>query len=342
MGYRTLRRRERIFARTAAARIRYVATRLSEAVESTVRRLGSTFTVIILPLDHRPPLRFSCSLGRFLLIAFLLIDGTIAIPALRFRAARFESGSLSAASLLDRRLSDYDELRDGISGLVSVSAPLEDALRKMNGTLSGFTGARRAEKRDLPALFGFARRENGATAELAALESLRLEIETSTATIKEAGQAVRNVRANMAEVPVLWPIAGGIGHVSMLYGPNPNPFTGIAYFHLGLDIGNYRDGDPIVATADGTVVSAYYDGVSGYGNNVTIQHRHGYLTRYGHMQSMKVRPGQKVVRGQVIGILGHTGRVDGPHVHYEMRLGPDLLDPLTMMSSAGKKGAKRP
>lgn len=341
MGYRTLRRRERRFVRTAAAGCGSAAVRLYLAVGAAARILGSKFTVIVLPQDHRPAFQFSCSFGGFLLLTLLLIDGVFAVPALRLGAARADDRALSASSILDQRLSDYDELRDGVAGLVADAAPLTEALRKMNGTLAGMSGTDRRSGKDLLAIFGIAGRGSAGAGEAAALASLRRTIESSTDTLREAGRAVGNLRENLAEVPVLWPIAGGIGHVSMFFGPNPNPFTGVPYMHLGLDIGNYRDGDPIVATADGTVVAAYYDSVSGYGNNVTIQHLHGYYTRYGHLQTIKVRVGEEVLRGRVIGMLGHTGRVDGPHVHYEIRLGPTLMDPLPMIARRTRRGTDR-
>ena len=113
-------------------------------------------------------------------------------------------------------------------------------------------------------------------------------------------------------------------------GQNENPFTGQWYIHKGVDISTYRTGDPIVATADGKVAYVGYD--ASYGNNVIIQHSHGFYTRYGHMQSFKVYKGQKVAQGQVIGYLGATGLVTGAHVHYEVHLGTSLIDPLKFLN----------
>jgi murein DD-endopeptidase MepM/ murein hydrolase activator NlpD len=112
----------------------------------------------------------------------------------------------------------------------------------------------------------------------------------------------------------------------MFFGQNENPFTGQYYIHKGIDISTFRQGDPIVATADGQIVAVNYDG-GGFGNNIIIKHKHGFYTRYGHMQSFRVKLGQKVGQGEVIGYIGNTGLSTGPHVHYEVHIGSDVVDP---------------
>jgi murein DD-endopeptidase MepM/ murein hydrolase activator NlpD len=112
----------------------------------------------------------------------------------------------------------------------------------------------------------------------------------------------------------------------MFFGQNENPFTGQYYIHKGIDLSTYRQGDPIVATADGQVVTIDYD-ETGFGNYVIIKHKHGYYTRYAHMQGFKVKIGQRVQQGEVIGWIGNTGLSTGPHLHYEVHVGSDVVDP---------------
>jgi murein DD-endopeptidase MepM/ murein hydrolase activator NlpD len=111
----------------------------------------------------------------------------------------------------------------------------------------------------------------------------------------------------------------------MFFGQNENPFTGQYYIHKGIDLSTYRSGDPIVATADGQVVTIDFD--NGFGNYIIIKHKHGYYTRYAHMQAFKAKVGQRVQQNEVIGWIGNTGLSTGPHLHYEVHVGSDVVDP---------------
>jgi murein DD-endopeptidase MepM/ murein hydrolase activator NlpD len=111
-------------------------------------------------------------------------------------------------------------------------------------------------------------------------------------------------------------IAPTLGSQSRGYGMKYDPFTGNLQFHGGIDIAN-RTGTPIVATADGRVVTATYD-KGGLGNMVMLDHGNGMATRYGHMSKIKVMAGQIVKRGALIGYIGSTGYSTGPHLHYEV------------------------
>lgn len=220
-----------------------------------------------------------------------------------------------------------DTLRDEVANLASKSEPLVKELQKIDALLREGNASVQGSKASLFAPFLFAAQRRRDRSDYGKLAALRSTLEESTDLLLEAGTTLRNLRETTEGMPMLWPLKGGIGHESMLFGYNPNPFTGIPYLHMGLDLGNYRSGDPVVASADGVVLAAYFDVYSGYGNNVIIGHEHGYYTRYAHLQSFSVRAKQKVRQGDVIGIVGETGRVDAPHLHYEIRLGPEILDP---------------
>ena len=117
--------------------------------------------------------------------------------------------------------------------------------------------------------------------------------------------------------PSIWPAAG---YVSSPYGLR---FNGTE-FHQGIDIAADM-GTPIVATADGVVTAAGWNG--GYGNMVDIDHGGGIVTRYGHASAVAVTVGQQVRRGEVIAYVGSTGRSTGPHVHYEVRVNGAPVNP---------------
>ena len=119
-------------------------------------------------------------------------------------------------------------------------------------------------------------------------------------------------------VPSGWPTSGDI---SSPFGWRWNGTD----FHPGIDIANDM-GTPIVATADGVVTTAGWNG-GGYGNMVDIDHGSGVVTRYGHASTIAVTVGQTVRRGEVIAYVGSTGRSTGPHLHYEVRVGGQPVNP---------------
>ena len=100
-------------------------------------------------------------------------------------------------------------------------------------------------------------------------------------------------------------------------------------WHKGVDIANH-DGGPILAADSGTVVIAGWD-PSGYGNKVMLNHGNGYLTLYAHMSRIDVVNGQRVKRGDRLGMMGSTGRSTGTHLHFEIRTTKGNVDPLTQL-----------
>ncbi len=130
----------------------------------------------------------------------------------------------------------------------------------------------------------------------------------------------------LGATPSIWPAQGPL---SATWGSREDPFGGAANeFHTGIDIQADR-GQPVVATADGTVESAGWNG--DYGNMVSIDHKFGLVTRYAHLSSFSVRPGEHVERGEVIGLIGSTGRTTGPHLHYELLVNGQLTNPLSLL-----------
>jgi murein DD-endopeptidase MepM/ murein hydrolase activator NlpD len=115
------------------------------------------------------------------------------------------------------------------------------------------------------------------------------------------------------------------------FGGRSDPFTGERGTHNAVDISSAL-GQPVKAPADGIVVKAEW--ANGYGNVIYISHGYGYSTRYGHLQSFAVRPGQRLKRGDVVGYVGSTGRSTGPHLHYEVRLNNNPVNPLEYILNA--------
>lgn len=120
-----------------------------------------------------------------------------------------------------------------------------------------------------------------------------------------------------------WPVESG--WISSRFGSRTDPFTGKRAFHSGLDIANKR-GTEIYALADGIVT--WSGTMSAYGQMIEVDHGTGYHTRYAHAHSLLVKVGDRVKKGQLIALMGATGRASGPHLHFEVRHNGKAQDPL--------------
>lgn len=118
---------------------------------------------------------------------------------------------------------------------------------------------------------------------------------------------------------------------SSQYGYRTDPFQGRRKNHKGLDIPG-PIGTPIYATADGTIGRAQW--VSGYGKYVEVEHGNAIQTRYGHMSALNVVSGQRVRQGEIIGFMGSTGRSTGSHLHYEVRIAGEPVNPMSFLAAA--------
>ena len=113
------------------------------------------------------------------------------------------------------------------------------------------------------------------------------------------------------------------------FGIRSDPFRKTATMHAGIDLAA-PTGTPVHATADGVVSRA--EVASGYGNLVQLDHGASVQTRYGHLSQILVKSGQRVHRGDVIALVGSTGRSTGSHLHYELRVADRAIDPLPFMA----------
>jgi murein DD-endopeptidase MepM/ murein hydrolase activator NlpD len=145
------------------------------------------------------------------------------------------------------------------------------------------------------------------------------ELHRLAESIKEEGDNLRALdrlmaRASkaLATLPSRWPVRGG---VNSEFGRRPSPWTQTTEFHSGIDI-RAGTGTPVHAPAAGTVVLAGFGGE--YGNAVILDHGQDIRTLYGHLSKVSVRVGQKVERGTLLALSGNTGRSSGPHLHYEI------------------------
>jgi murein DD-endopeptidase MepM/ murein hydrolase activator NlpD len=160
---------------------------------------------------------------------------------------------------------------------------------------------------------------------LAALEGKMSQLERNI-------HAYEGVLRERGYTPSVWPV---VGKLESGFGGRRNPFGGNSYeFHSGQDI-DAAMGDPVVAGASGRVTFVGWQ--NGYGQLVAIDHGGGLTSRYGHLSHTDVAQDQTVERGQFIGRVGSTGRSTGPHLHYEIRINDEPVNPLQYLLTSAVK-----
>ena len=146
------------------------------------------------------------------------------------------------------------------------------------------------------------------------LDNLDQQAKIQSISFQELDNFFKNQKSLLSSTPSIWPTRGWL---TSKFGFRKSPFTGLREKHQGWDIAA-RSGSPVRATADGEVVVEGRE--YGYGNMIEIDHGYGVVTRYGHNSKHLVKVGDYVKRGQVISLVGSTGRSTGPHLHYEVLL----------------------
>jgi murein DD-endopeptidase MepM/ murein hydrolase activator NlpD len=154
---------------------------------------------------------------------------------------------------------------------------------------------------------------------------LRELLEGIESRLRNVATDVDKRNALAAATPSIWPAHGWL---TSTVGNRRDPINGGRDYHPGLDIAADH-GSSVYATADGVVTHAAREGA--YGNLIVVDHGYGLETRYGHLSAYKVKPGAQVKRGEVVGLVGSTGRSTGSHLHYEVRVNGRLLNPLQLL-----------
>ncbi|MEO6612622.1 MAG: peptidoglycan DD-metalloendopeptidase family protein [Chitinophagaceae bacterium] len=165
------------------------------------------------------------------------------------------------------------------------------------------------------------------TAIVNTLDNLNSRLAAQKKSYDEVEDLVKNKQQLLSHTPAIQPVSNkDLNRIASGFGYRIDPVYKTTKFHAGLDF-SAPQGTPIYATADGTITTAGSTG-NGYGNHVVIQHGYGYETLYGHMVRVKVRAGQTIKRGEVIGWVGSTGKSTGPHCHYEVHKNGEKIDPI--------------
>lgn len=304
-------------------------------VAKVLRWLNQTITLVLIPDSYQRTLTI-----RFKPLWPLLFLATLAILSARSFAlvSTAAHDKITTASLASELETSRSELRD-VHGEVDNMVQLMDRLQNTLGALGKGQSTGKDESlqspdqdfMDITASAGLI--SNSKMSDIERLRMLNAFIEDTMSPLKESLSLLANERRLLSELPTVWPVKGHSGHISFLFGPNLDPISRNRwYLHRGLDIAGVP-GTPLVAAADGKVVEVDYN-ANGYGNYVIIKHKYGIYTLYAHQQRVYVSVGDLVSQGQTIGLMGASGRVTGPHLHFEIRIGTQIVDPLVYLRMA--------
>ncbi len=149
------------------------------------------------------------------------------------------------------------------------------------------------------------------------MDRLRKKMYIQSKSYDEVAELIQNKELMLSSIPAIMPVANkDLTRVASGYGMRIHPVYKTYKMHTGMDF-TAPIGTDIYSTGSGTVVHVEYNN-GGYGNHVIVDHGFGFQTLYGHMHKVSVRQGQKILRGEVLGIVGNTGTSTGPHLHYEV------------------------
>jgi len=226
-------------------------------------------------------------------------------------------------SIIKRKLDNIDEvltaIEDRDNNLYRVyfnSAPITEQKRR-----EGFIDAHRYKE-----LEGF-NNSDLVISTTKRVDELTKALVIQSKSLDEILRLAKSKDKLLSAIPAIQPVKNeDLKHMASGFGYRSDPFTKARKMHEGMDF-TAPTGTPIYATGDGVVRKAD-NSLSGYGNHIEIEHGYGYLTLYAHLSSYKVRPGQRIKRGDVIGLVGSTGRSQAPHLHYEVHKDGKVVNPI--------------
>ena len=309
----------------------WILSKIGNFFSAIFRFLSRRYTIVLVPYSEKKVYNFHVSVIGIVL-TFLIIFGIAGTFFWYSAFSGLKRGSMAEwnSELKDTQV-NLEQLRSEVGQLSRAArgfeAVLSSTLLSMGSTPSelNFTAPS-----DRSSFFNLSRNDD-ILKEVDDIRHLAVYLSSAVEPVKEIGSILDSQSAILSEIPSIWPIRGGIGHFTATFGINRDPFTGAPHMHTGIDLSTYRAGDPIVATADGQIAYMGYE-PSGFGNYIIIRHQHGFYTRYAHLLSFRVETGQQVKQGETIGYIGNTGRSTGPHLHYEVHIGSDVVNPLKYLN----------
>lgn len=286
-------------------------------------------TVMFIPHNEKKIFNFQISKFTisFFVVLFIIVIATSSYALIKNAAVkREESRLLLTYHDIRANLIRYEMMTSNIASLLDDIKPQIENIYKLTAGSDEKVKLWDLEDFDREGMAELLKHKNELPDEIFALKEIQKDIICTTNTIKTVKNFI-DVRSKVVkDTPSIIP---NEGHITSLFGWRRSPFGHGRDFHSGIDIAA-SNGTPIKATAPGTVVTAGWGG--GYGNMVRVQHKYGFETIYGHMQSIAVPVGKSVAKGEILGYVGMTGNTTGNHCHYEIKLGGLPINPYPYMS----------
>lgn len=214
-------------------------------------------------------------------------------------------------------LTDLQERDDNIYRVIFEAEPIPNSMRQ-----AGFGGIDRYEN-----LKGYSNSDLMVETEKK-MDKILGQLYVQSKSFDDVFLMAKNKEQMLASIPAIQPVSNkDLKRIGSYFGMRLDPFYKVRKFHEGIDF-SAPVGTEVYATGNGTVTLAGRDNKGGYGNQVWIDHGFSYKTVYAHLSRIFVKPGQKIMRGQIIGYVGNTGKSTAPHLHYEVRKSGIAVNPI--------------
>ena len=302
---------------------------LGRGIAKAFHAFDQKLTIMVVPHSNGKVLNIRTNTFAIAIGALVIVG--IAVTFIPF-SKRSSGNGIEISRLREEHrdtLASLDELRDENNNLLQTAKRFQTSLSRALSIL-GINQSENISKTtggnsDLASIFDTQDLASGTLKETADIKQLTSYLESAVQPVEQIGKMLESQGELFSDIPSIWPVKNGIGHISMAFGQNIHPIKGIWYIHRGIDFSTYRSGDGVVATANGQVAAVGFD--NSFGNYVIIKHKHGIYTRYAHLSTIRVQKGDQVSQRDVIGTIGNTGLSTGPHLHYEIHIGSDVVDP---------------
>ncbi len=307
-------------------------TNIFSAIANSIKKVISLgkqrFTVMLIPHSERKIFNFRISVFSLIFFGTLLIGLLAAFFTFSTKFSGLSNMLVQNQSNLKDTRANLEMVRDEIVELRQVSREFEKSLIDTLGSFGVFQEdeeTQTAAAGDLASFINLEEQNSGIMREVSELRNLKEFMQASTESLEKVQNLLKSQGDLLVELPTYWPVAGGIGRITNYFGPEVHPFTQQWYLHKGIDIA-YRRGIDLVAAANGKVIERKYEPM-GFGNYIVIRHAYGFATKYAHLDNVYVEEGDVVTQGQKVGTMGNTGMSTGPHLHFEVRIGAQVVDP---------------